>query len=433
MEQIIEIEKIVAGGKGLARPENSKVVMVEFVLPGETVQIRHCKEFSHFIEGELLTILSSSPYRIEPACPHYGQCGGCNLQHVDYKTQLKSKQAIVQEAMVRAGIELPDNEVQETLPSPDQWGYRYRLRLKLDRKGQLGFFQKKSNRLVEVSNCPVAAPALNDLLAELQTTAVLRDLAELCEEIELLQSPGSHDITLVLRIVGTQKPGQKQIQTLADQISIDAIGYTLRHQYSQIVPQQKQRPLCQTTVLPGHDTSCTLCWSAGCFSQVNAGQNEQLIRLICQLVGDVQDTTLLDLYCGMGNFSIPLALQGAAVTGIEKNPLSIKWARSNAEAAGVSCSFFAADVLKSLRELTGDRQRVDTILLDPPRRGLGKAAGLLPKLNPQQILYISCDPATLARDLAIIYKQGYRVTELIPVDMFPQTHHIESVALLKKN
>jgi 23S rRNA (uracil1939-C5)-methyltransferase len=433
MEHIVTIEKIIAGGRGLARPDDGKVIMTDFVLPGETVQIRHYKEFSHFIEGELLAILSSSPDRSEPVCPHYGKCGGCNLQHVDYRAQLKIKQAIVQEAMVRAGIELPENGVQETLPSPDQWEYRSRLRLKLDSKGQLGFFRKKSNRLVAVNNCPVAAPALNKVLAELQTTAVLKDIAEICEEIELLQSPDSHEVTLVLRVGGKKKPSQKRIQTIADHISIDAVGYTLQHHYFQILPQQKTKTLCQTTALPIHNTICTLCWSAGCFSQVNAGQNKQLIQLLCRLAGDVRNTTLLDLFCGMGNFSIPLALQEATVTGIEQNPLSIKWAQANAETAGVCCSFYTADVNRSLQELAEDRQHVDTILLDPPRRGLGKAAGLLPKLNPLQILYISCDPATLARDLAIICKQGYRVTELNPVDMFPQTHHIESVALLKKN
>ncbi|MCI5147359.1 MAG: class I SAM-dependent RNA methyltransferase, partial [Candidatus Electrothrix sp. AR3] len=194
----------------------------------------------------------------------------------------------------------------------------------------------------------------------------------------------------------------------------------------------KAAPLMQQLSLPDLQQEYTLSWSGGCFSQVNPDQNEQLVQLVCTLAGNLQGKTVLDLYCGMGNFSIPLGLAGATVTGIEGNRESIKQARKNAEAAEVSAHFFAADVHESLHTLVEDRQKVDLILLDPPRAGIGKNAALLPELHPEKIIYISCDPATLSRDLHILCNKGYGLIRLIPLDMFPQTSHIESVALLKK-
>lgn len=432
MEHIVEIKKVITGGKGLARLDTGKVIMSDFVLPGETVRLREVKQYPGYIEGELVEVVTPSATRIRPGCVYFEECGGCDLQHCDYPEQLKIKQAIVKEAMDRAGISLPQDGVQDIIPSPAMWGYRYRLRLKIDRNGQPGFFKKRSTHFVAISKCPVATEPVNAALAKLQTTGCLKELAGNCNEVELLQSPIDDKITLVLLLKTKQTIPAADLQTISARACIDNIGCTTGKKYYQLVPQEPA-PLAQKISLPDLQQGCTLYWSGGCFSQVNARQNEQLIRLACDLAGELKGKTVLDLYCGMGNFSIPLALQGAAVTGIEQNPESIRWARFNAESAGVMCSFFVSDVLNSLRELTKNRQQVDTIILDPPRRGIGKAANLLPKLQPQQIIYISCDPATLARDLASLCDRGYSLGRLIPVDMFPQTHHIESVALLEKN
>ncbi len=433
MEHIVEIEKVITGGKGLARLDTGKVIMADFVLPGETVRLGEVKQYPGYIEGELVEVVTPSATRIRPGCVYFEECGGCDLQHADYPEQLKIKKAIVKEAMDRAGISLPQDGVQDIIPSPAMWGYRYRLRLKIDRNGQPGFFKKKSNHFVAISKCPVATDPVNAALAKLQTTGCLKELAGNCNEVELLQSPINGKITLVLLLKIKQTIPAADLQSISARADIDCIGCTTGKKYYQLVPPQEPAPLAQKISLPDLQQGCTLYWSGGCFSQVNTRQNEQLIRLASDLAGELKGKTVLDLYCGMGNFSIPLALQGAAVTGIEQNPESIRWARFNAESAGVMCSFFVSDVLNSLRELTKNRQQVDIIILDPPRRGIGKAANLLPKLQPQQIIYISCDPATLARDLASLCDRGYSLGRLIPVDMFPQTHHIESVALLEKN
>jgi len=433
MEHIVEIEKVITGGKGLARLNTGKVIMADFVLPGETVQLRVGREYPGYIEGELIEIVTPSAARIKPGCVYYKECGGCDLQHGDYPEQLKIKKAIVKEAMDRAGISLPKDGLQNIIPSPAMWGYRYRLRLKIDRNGQPGFYKKRSNHFVAIRKCPVATEHVNAALTQLQTTGCLKELAENCNEVELVQSPIDGKITLVLLLKTKQAISAADLQTISTCAYIDCIGCTTGKKYYQLVPPQEPAPLAQKIFLPDLQQGCILYWSGGCFSQVNARQNEQLIRLACSLAGELKGKTVLDLYCGMGNFSIPLALQGATVTGIEQNRESIHWARFNAESAEVMCSFFVSDVLISLRELTKNRQRVDTIILDPPRRGIGKAVNLLPGLRPRQIIYISCDPATLARDLASLRDKSYSLIRLIPVDMFPQTHHIESMALLEKN
>ncbi|MCW5206510.1 class I SAM-dependent RNA methyltransferase [Desulfobulbus sp. F5] len=294
--------------------------------------------------------------------------------------------------------------------------------------GQLGFFKKRSNDFVAVKSCPAAADGINAAAEELSASCCLRGLAD---EAELLQSPANGQITLLLPLKEKQQISAEAVQDLAACVSIDHIGCTnedgFRHLYSR---SGTAEPLAQQIPLLGHN--CTLSWSGGCFSQVNPGQNAQLIALALDLAGDVRGKSVLDLYCGMGNFSVPLALAGAAVTGIESSPESVFWAKRNAETAGVTARFFAADVQDSLRRMVKKQQRADIILLDPPRVGIGPAAALLPELQAERIIYISCDPATLARDLRTLCGSGYALVRLLPVDMFPQTHHIETVALLER-
>ncbi|MDH4319777.1 MAG: methyltransferase domain-containing protein, partial [Desulfobulbaceae bacterium] len=192
--------------------------------------------------------------------------------------------------------------------------------------------------------------------------------------------------------------------------------------------------LFRTFRLPDGEERFIFGWGVNCFSQVNDAQNERLIRLVAELVGDPWGMRVLDLYCGAGNFSLPLAVQGARGIGIEQNSEAIAWARRNSSDNGIrGWEFIVADVEKALVDLSERGEVFDTVLLDPPRRGMGKASELLPRLARRNIIYISCDPATMARDLKILQSMGTRLISLTPVDMFPQTHHIESVALLEKN
>ncbi len=430
MRHIVRIEKIIAGGSGLARTAAGQVILSGFALPGERVELREVRRKSGHIEAELERLLESAAERVPPRCPLYGDCGGCDLQHGSYAEQLRIKQAIVTETMRRAHVPLPAGGVEEVLPSPQQWGYRHRLRLKISPDGQLGFFKKRSNEFVAVTCCLTAAAGINAAVAELAASRRLRGLAD---EAELLQSPADGQITLVLPLREKQQLSAESLRQIAACASIAHIGSNAGKAFQPLYSRDNAAPLAQEILLPKLGKSCVLSWSGGCFSQVNPAQNARLITLALELAGDLRGKSVLDLYCGMGNFSVPLALAGAVVTGIEGSPESVRWAQRNAEAAGIAARFSAADVPDSLRRLAKKQQQADIILLDPPRAGIGPAAALLPELHAERIVYISCDPATLARDLRSLCGSGYALRCLIPVDMFPQTHHIETAALLEKS
>ncbi|MCW5211614.1 class I SAM-dependent RNA methyltransferase [Desulfobulbus sp. TB] len=433
MKHTVTVEKIIASGKGLTRTAEGQVVMIPFTLSGEKLLINQEKKKSGYIEGSIDRILSPSPARITAPCPLYGVCGGCDLQHGSYPEQLSIKKEIIRESLLRAKIPLTSQQLDNPLASPVQWGYRYRLRLKINPSGQLGYFKKKSNTFLLITECLVASQGLCSAVVELNKSGILQPLAKICSEIELLESPADGKITLVFR--GNKRktlpPALLQkLTTLSIMQEVQQIGWFTRKGFHTLFPSAK--PLTQQISLKRNRQNCSLSWSGGCFSQVNPAQNEQLIRLVCDFSGDLSGKTVLDLYCGMGNFSVPLGCCGGTLTGIEGNQESILWAEKNARKAGISARFFVADVRTALQQLVDQGETTDIILLDPPRSGVGKNIALLPHLKPKKIIYVSCDPATLARDLHLLCSQGYRITRVVPVDMFPQTSHIESVVLLER-
>lgn len=429
MEHTLTIHKLIHGGKGLGTLADGIKVMVAGVLPGETVTVRETKVHRGHKDAEVLRIELPSPERIEPPCPYYGRCGGCDLQHARYGAQLASKRQILLESLHRGRIDLHDDQCRPTLPSPQPLGYRHRIRLHVDADGRVGFHQATSNIVVPIRRCLLATEAINGVLANLVDADLGEQLQGSIDAIELLHSPADDRVLLLLHAAANAKPAQLDplpalLAPLADVVMMAA-------QRGRKQQTQPEAILSQHFSLFDHHYQ--LNWEAGCFFQVNVQQNMQLITTALHDLDMPSPCTALDLFCGMGNFSIPLALRGASVTGIEHNRRSLHWAGRNAVEAGLaSCRFHIGDVEAQLRQLVKRRSRFDCILLDPPRQGLGKAAALLPALAPRQIVAISCDPATQARDLGQIIAGGYRLQHITPVDMFPQTHHIESVALLQR-
>ncbi len=430
MEHNLTIHKLIHGGKGLGTLADGIKVMVAGVLPGETVTVRETKVHRGHKEAELLRIELPSPDRVEPPCPYYGRCGGCNLQHASYGTQLASKRQILLESLHRGRIDLHDDQCRPTLPSPQPLGHRHRIRLHVDSDGRVGFHQATSNTVVPIRRCLLATEAINGALVGLVDAELNEPLQGIIAGIELLHSPADDRIVLLLHPAAEAKPAQLKplpalLAPLADVVLVAAQrGRKQQPQPEAILSQQ----------FSFFDHNYQLNWESGCFFQVNVQQNRQLIATALHDLEMPAPCIALDLFCGMGNFAIPLALRGASVTGIEHNQRSIHWAGRNAVEAGLtSCRFHIGDVEAQLRQMVKRRARFDIILLDPPRQGLGKAAALLPELAPRQIVAISCDPATQARDLGQIIAGGYHLRHITPVDMFPQTHHIESVALLERN
>ena len=433
MEHLIVIKKVIAGGKGLGTLPDGMVVMVPAVLAGETVVVRETKAHRGHREAELVRVLDAAPERVSPPCPYYGDCGGCDLQHAAYPAQLVIKQQILQETLKRAHLELPAGQPGATLPSPAPFGYRHRVRLHLDPAGQLGFHQSASNRVVPIRRCLLATEPINQVIAGLVDANWPPQLKDTIAALELIHCPASGRVLLVLQPrpaapVAVDAALVKELNALVDEV-------ILHPQTADRTSSGENAPaeLFQNFTIHGH--AYRLNWDHHCFFQVNVQQNLRLLELALGLLpARPTPFSALDLFCGMGNFSIPLGLSGAQVTGIEHNQQSIHWAERNGRDAGLlQARFIAVAVEQHLQTLVARKARFDCVLLDPPRQGLGKASALLPRLEPQQIISISCDPATLARDLRLIVAGGYHLAQITPVDLFPQTHHLESVALLERN
>ena len=427
-EHTLEIKKIIAGGHGLGHLDDGMVVMVPFVIAGELVRVAEIHRYSGYIKAALLQVLRPSPLRRQPGCRYFGRCGGCDLQHIASAEQPGIKTEIVGEMVGRAGLS-PVAGVAPTLPSPQTEGYRHRVRFHLSAGGEIGFHRFATNELIGVNHCLLAAPAINRALEELIVSALPAKISRYCRQVEFVCSPDDQAVAATLILTGGRKMPAALIEAILHLHSLAGLVVRRRRK---IVFAGGNTGACQTFtcgLLP-----YTLHWDSLCFFQVNPPQNSQLVQIVLEHAGEVTGLRLLDLFCGMGNFSIPLARAGAVVTGVEWNRRAIAAARSNAESAGIDAiTFVSADVLKFIRRCVDTGCRYDILLLDPPRQGIGRAARLLPALAGGKIIYISCDPATLVRDLRTLGRAGYHLTSLTPVDMFPQTHHIESVAVLEKN
>ncbi|MCL7487751.1 MAG: 23S rRNA (uracil(1939)-C(5))-methyltransferase RlmD [Desulfobulbaceae bacterium] len=435
MNHTIRIEKIIHGGQGLARQDDGFVILVPFVLPGEQVLAREQKKLRGHIEAEPVEILEPSPDRVVPPCPYYMQCGGCDLQHMSPGAQHAAKESIVRESLTRAGIDPGEHVFRPIVPSPGSFGYRHRIRLKIDAGGAIGFHRAGSNSIVDIENCLVATDLLNRALDELRRSGLAKAAAPAVKEIELLHSPADDRVYCVLHTSGDPAGSKKIIADCIPELeTIAAVTIIGRTKAELKVHGRDESVLRQDFAGIVPDRPYSLSWTPGCFSQVNAGQNVRLVELACQMAGEVKGREALDLFCGMGNFSIPLALKGGLVTGIERHQECIERARINAARADLpGIRFIDRDVNKWMRKAVKRSAKYDMVLLDPPRKGMGRDIIQVAELSPSRIIYISCDPATLARDIALLQNCGYSLASIAPVDMFPQTHHIETVVMLEKN
>ncbi len=428
LEHTIEIQKIITGGNGLGRLADGMVVMTPFVLAGELVRVAEIQRFSGHVQAKTLDIVHPSPMRQVPICPMYTICGGCALQHTPYPNQLAIKKEILVETLNRSHV-LPEADIPTPLPSPAPEGYRYKIRLHIAKNGKTGFHRMQSHQLVEIKHCPLAAPALNTTLLNLHNSGLPEELAPFCRQVELACSPADDTVVATAYLSSARQPPKVLQQKILDQAGLSGLAFKSRKK-TKFFP----KPIGLHQQFSAGDKSYTLSWDSRCFFQVNPEQNSQLVELVRTAAGPVAGKKILDLFCGMGNFSIPLACAGAEVTGIELNKFAIHAARANSDNAAIkSIDFIAADVGRHLQRLVHKKIRFDIVVLDPPRQGIGRATQLLPRLQPEKILYISCDPATLSRDLGVLTREGYDLKSVTPVDMFPHTHHIECLAVLEKN
>ena len=436
------IEKLIPGGLGLGRLAEGMVVLVRYVLPGERVVVREVNRKKDFISATLQEISTPSPDRINPPCPLYGRCGGCDLQHATYNTQILLKKEILTESLQRAAGDIfsdPEISIQSALASSEEFGYRQRIRLQVDEEGQYGFFRTGSHVLEAVSKCLLAKDTLNTVLQQLHSNDSFTGLARQCTAFELLFNPDSNDTIMLLHFRRKPRPRDSFLAsnlvndiTGLSTILMQVEGYGLYDPLDQSFVSTPPH-LSQTISIGNLREDILLTWEAGGFCQLNLAQNKNLINLVMEMTKAGPHNRVLDLYCGYGNFSLPVAQLAGKVVGIDGQNGAIRSAKRNAERNGIhNCYFEKNKVATGVRNLIDAGKTFDTIILDPPRQGAVDIVSMLPDLGAEQVIYISCNPATLARDLAILCRQEYTLSYLVPVDMFPHTHHMESVTLLKR-
>lgn len=439
----LRIDKLVQGGLGLGRLANGIVVLVRYVLPDEEVLVCETEHKKDYIYAALDKVLLPSPDRIDPPCPVYGRCGGCDLQHAGPAAQLRLKKIMLADILQRSvptifhGRSLP---IEDPLAAPSQFYYRQRLRLQVDDRGNYGFFHPASHSVEPVLQCLLAREQLNTVLSQLHSLRSFQNLVQHCDSFELLLNPAENDTIILLNFKRKPRPADSLLAAeLKNQVNNLAAVLMLVEDHGLYDPLTKAfspNPpiLSYISAIAPLGSELVLTWEVGGFCQVNLEQNMTLINLILEMIGEGTHKNVLDLYCGFGNFSLPAAKFAAAVLGIDSQNAAIRSAKRNALLNGVhNCLFEKKQVPAAVAAISAAKNSFDTIILDPPRRGAPEIVAQLPELGAERIIYISCNPATLARDLLTLTTANYGLVRLVPVDMFPQTHHLECVALLHRS
>lgn len=434
----VKIEKMAFGGAGVGY-DNGKVCFIPFSAPGDLIRVRITSEKRSYIEGEIIEFLEPSPLRSMPACPVFGMCGGCNWQHLPYSVQLDEKQKIFSDLMWRSGRIAPER-ILPVIPASDPYGYRTRVQLKVRfAAGELltGFYRTGSHFVVNLpGNCAIAVPKINLILRELQRILHIFPEPDKVPQVDVTIG-GDGTAAIIIHYIGCNLADAVDFIDKNSTILASSEGIYIQSGRKKTMqkiagPDSLEYVVSQESVLKCPETRLT--FTPGGFSQVNYRQNLALIATVIDWCGLTGDERLLDVYCGNGNFSVPLAALCKNVIGIEEYAPSIISARHNCKINGVSNAlFFCSDAVKGVSGLVKGKEVFDVVLLDPPRTGAAEIVRLIPSLKPEKIIYISCDPPTLARDIGMLKGYDYDVIKSQPIDMFPQTYHIESITLLAPN
>lgn len=424
---IVDIESLDAEGRGVARNAEGKVVFVEGALPGERVSCQRVTGKRKFDIARVTSVLEASGSRRQPQCPHFGLCGGCATQHADSRTQMAAKQRWLEDNLERIG----KVRAETLLPIiyGAEWGYRRRARLSVryvpSRGGVLvGFRERRSSFIARMNECHVLPPRASALIAPLKALIDRLSVRARVPQIEL--AAGDNATALVFR----------HLEPLTEADVAFLRGFAREHSihvWVQAGGPETARPLEPATSelyyeLP--EFGVRIGFRPTDFTQVNYEVNRVLVARAVRLLDPQPGERVADLFCGLGNFSLPLARRGAAVVGFEGNRELVERARDNASANRVVAQFEVADLFKTGIGAFGPFAK---ILLDPPREGAIELVKALPQDWPRRIVYVSCDPATLARDAAVlVHTQGFCLLAAGVVNMFPHTTHVESIALFER-
>ncbi len=426
--EVLNVLTLDAEGRGVARNAQGKVVFVEGALGGETVEAQQLRDKRKFDLARATRVLEPSFGRREPRCPHFGRCGGCATQHADARTQMAAKQRGLEDCLSRIGKVRPESLLPIVYGA--EWGYRRRARFSaryVENKGgaMVGFRERRSSFVADMKGCEVLPPEISALIVPLRELVAALSVRERLPQIEVAAGEGG-TVLLFRHLAPLNADDKVLVREFAELHRVNA--------WLQPEGQDSAKPFWPEAHEPLYyelpEFGLRVSFLPSDFTQVNFGVNRVLVSRALRLLDPRPGERIADLFCGLGNFTLPIAVRGAEVIGFEASRPLIERARQNALANNVVAQFEVADLFKPD---IGHFERFDKFLIDPPREGAAGVVHGLPDEWPRRIVYVSCDPATLARDAdTLVNAKGFRLVLAGVVNMFPHTAHVESIALFER-
>jgi 23S rRNA (uracil1939-C5)-methyltransferase len=428
----LQVESLDQEGRGVAR-RDGKAVFIEGALPGETVTCSVYQKKPTYEIATLTRVIEESASRVAPRCPHFGNCGGCSLQHFDARAQVAVKQRVLEDSLWHIGRVRPE-QVLPAIYGP-AWGYRHRARLTVryvPKKGGalVGFHEKRSSYVADMDSCEVLPPRMSALIRPLRELVGALSIRSRLPQIEV--ALGAEADVLVFRILDPLLPPDMDLlRQFADRHGVRLFLQPGGPETA--APMSPADEAGLHYVLPEFDLRIGFLPTD--FTQVNHAVNRVLVRRALSLLAPQAGERVADLFCGVGNFALAIARSGATVTGVEGSAELVRRAGANAELNGLaaSASFVERDLYRGGADPLAGLGRFDRMLLDPPRDGAMGVVKALPDDGPRRIVYVSCNPGTLARDAAVLTQsRGYVLSAAGVVNMFPHTAHVESIAVFDR-
>lgn len=435
MTVVLDIESLDLEGRGVARREG-KVIFVDGALPGERVEARPGRSRKSYELASMTRLLQASSQRVEPPCPHFGVCGGCAIQHLNPSAQVAAKQRVLEDALAHIGT-VSGYTVLPPLHGPN-WGYRFRARMSarlVPKKGGMlvGFREKRSSYVVDMNECRVLPPKISDMLVPLRELLGSMSQPDRLPQIELAMG----DEVTVLTLRHMEPLTDEDIAKLHAFAAAHDVCWWLQPKGPDTVhPLNREDADKLAYALP--EFGLRMAYKPTDFTQVNHQLNRTMVSKALRLLQVESHHRVADMFCGLGNFSLPLATQAAQVLGVEGSETLTRRAQEAAQANGLAdkASFMPCNLFEIDAQWLRDRGHFDRMLIDPPREGAEALSLALVELSPEErpkrIVYVSCNPSTLARDAAIlVHKGGYRLVSAGVMNMFPHTAHVESIAVFE--
>jgi 23S rRNA (uracil1939-C5)-methyltransferase len=419
----LEIDALSYGPHGIGRL-GGKAVMVPHTAPGDTVEARIVESKERYAVGEMVRLIAPSSVRQTPLCPYVGACGGCSWQHLRYESQLEAKQQSVEDALRRIG-KLDRFELRPIIPSSNEYRYRRRIRLQVDVSRKLGFYGASSHNLVAIESCAIAQDHLNRRFESLRRWA--RSLKTNIEHLEIITGDEPNQIVAAAQALDeftTQDNFVCEKLVTGGESGIHGLIFQGRNW---------RKVWGQPTISVKLLGDCSLALDADVFTQVNPDGNRRILEELLA-AGEFQvGDRILELYSGAGNFTLPIAKRVDKVVAIEGHRPSLFAGKLNAQRNGIdNIRWICSPVPQAVAQLEKRKEKFTKIILDPPRAGAKGIENDLAALGASKVFYISCNPTTLARDLAALARHGYTLRMVQPIDLFPQTFHVEALAVMER-